>query len=103
MEPDDIKSMIVSDHTHIAGNICVRGKTSITPLCILGLKYFITITDEDIQIGCEFHSIEEWNNFTDKQILEMDDEESLVEWKKNKEMILMVAAAHQKGCLKPNT
>ena len=54
-------------------------------------KYYTTIlVGIKIHIGCECHTIEQWENFTDKEISEMDDG-ALDWWKKWKEVILKVA------------
>ena len=54
-------------------------------------KYITTIlVNVRITIGCQNHTILEWENFTDKEISEMDDG-ALDWWKKWKEVILEVA------------
>lgn len=51
-------------------------------------KYIVNIVKEIgvIQIGCENHTYEEWFNFTDEEISEMD-EGALEWWNKHKEII----------------
>ena len=51
------------------------------------LDYNITYTKDILQIGCKNYSIEEWENFTDEEIDEMEKGESLAFWKKNKKYI----------------
>ena len=41
-------------------------------------KYLVTYTTRVLQIGCEKHSIEEWKNFDDETISEMDS--GALEW-----------------------
>jgi uncharacterized protein YjbI with pentapeptide repeats len=54
-------------------------------------KYDITIlVDVRIHIGCQNHTVEQWENFTDEEISEMDDG-ALEWWKEWKEVILKVA------------
>jgi len=64
------------------------------PMQIIGLKYFILITKEQIKIGCEIHKAEEWGNFDDKRILEMEGKEALSWWRKNKELIFKLHKVH---------
>ena len=66
------------------------------PMQIIGLKYFILITKEQIKIGCEVHKAEEWKKFDDKRILEMDGKEALVWWKDNKKFVLDCHKKHIK-------
>ena len=66
------------------------------PIQILGLKYFVLITKEQIKIGCEFHKATEWKEFKDKRIIEMDGKEALKWWKKHKDLILK---AHELHCI----
>ena len=58
------------------------------PVQILGLKYFVLITKEQIKIGCELHKATEWQEFDDKRIIEMDGKEALKWWKEHKDLIL---------------
>ena len=53
-------------------------------------KYNITYTFDRLQIGCENHGISEWWEFDDKRILEMDGDEALKFWRKNKELIKQI-------------
>ena len=53
-------------------------------------KYCITYTSEILQIGCQRHTIEEWRNFTNKSILEMDGKRALEWWNKWKQIIMQI-------------
>lgn len=54
-------------------------------------KYYITIlVGIKIHIGCQNHTVEQWENFTDEEISKMDDA-ALEWWKEWKEVILKVA------------
>jgi hypothetical protein len=64
-----------------------------TPLQIGGLKWFVTILDAHMQIGCQLHSLEEWEAFDDRQIAEMDGRDALRFWRENKSMLLGFARA----------
>ena len=49
--------------------------------------YDITITPNFIRIGCEFHTKEEWWNFTDREIEAMDGVKAVLFWKKWKPIL----------------
>lgn len=51
-------------------------------------EYNVTYVNTHIQIGCQFHTIEEWENFTDHDILLMDGGYALRFWRKNKDQII---------------
>ena len=74
----------------VYGNARVFGdaRVSITPICVTGLGYNVTITDDHICIGCEFHSITDWASFDDRRILEMDGKNALTFWRKHGHYIL---------------
>ncbi len=62
-----------------------------------GLKVFhggewIAYITEKIRIGCQHHSIVEWENFTDDEIDQMAGG-ALDYWRENKEIILMIAGS----------
>jgi len=69
------------------------------PIQILGLKYFVFITLEQIKIGCELHKATEWKDFDDKRIIGMDEKKGLEWWKEHKDLILKVHEVHK---LTPN-
>ena len=45
------------------------------------------ITKGQIRIGCQFHDLEKWKNFTDLEIKKMDSR-ALDVWKNNKDLII---------------
>ena len=57
---------------------------------ITGAKYNITITPKYIKIGCQHHTKEEWWNFTDREILEMDGKEGIKWWTKWKPILRFI-------------
>ena len=68
------------------------------PLQILGLRYFVFITQEQIKIGCELHKVKEWKKFDNETILRMDGKEGLMWWKANKKFIFECHKKHtEKG------
>jgi uncharacterized protein YjbI with pentapeptide repeats len=64
------------------------------PMQIIGIGYFVLITKEHIKIGCECHKVEEWKEFDDKRILEMDGKTALKWWRDNKEFVLNCHEKH---------
>ena len=66
-----------------------------SPIQILGLKWFILITKQNIKIGCELHKAEEWFKFTDEEISEMHSD-ALAWWTENKEIIKKLWENHCK-------
>ena len=44
-------------------------------------QYNITILPNTIKIGCQFHKKEDWWNFTDREIIEMDGKSALEWWR----------------------
>ena len=52
--------------------------------------YIVTIYKEIIQIGCQNHSISEWENFDDNYIKRMD-VNALEWWRENKDIVLTLA------------
>lgn len=55
--------------------------------------YLVTYTSEVMQIGCKNHSLEDWWNFSDVQILKMDGKEALRWWRKWKPLLQQIIAA----------
>ena len=43
------------------------------PVFIYGLKWFVTVTNEFLTIGCQRHTHAEWEAFSDEQISDMDE------------------------------
>jgi len=68
----------------------VRGSVKATKNPInLQVYYNITITDEHIIIGCQCHTYQEWLNFTNDEINQMDIK-ALEFWKKYKNIVLEI-------------
>jgi len=65
------------------------------PIQISNLYWPVTIWDNHMQIGCEFHSHEEWEKFDDERIKDMDDHatEFWIEWKTT---LLGICEKHRK-------
>src|SRR5258705_316842 len=55
----------VSGNAKVFGNAEVSGDASKTPICLSGLNWHVTITDNHIRIGCQFHTIVDWEKFED--------------------------------------
>ena len=65
------------------------------PIQIINLTYFVMITKQHIEIGCELHKAEEWFNFDDNSIAKMDDN-ALAWWKVYKPIIKSLWEEHCK-------
>lgn len=59
------------------------------PVIINTEYYSIVKCKAYIKIGCETHTPEEWREFNDTQIQEMDGEKALLFWKKYKTLVLL--------------
>lgn len=53
--------------------------------------YTVRFIEDRIYIGCQKHTIEEWDAFSYEEIDEMDYDESIHFWRKNKDFILSLA------------
>ena len=70
----------------------LRGeKLKSIPVFIYGLKWFVTVTNEFLTIGCQRHTHAEWAAFSDEQISDMD-EGALNFWQMWKPSLLSVCA-----------
>ena len=61
------------------------------PVQVYGLLWLVTILDAHMQIGCELHSLAEWQTFDDARICAMDGRDALRFWRDNKEALLSLA------------
>ena len=85
----------VSGNARVYGDAWVYGDARVSPIVITGLNYIVTITDKHIKIGCEFHLINEWQDFSDKDILKMYGKSALTFWREHKSAVLSIAAIHE--------
>ena len=67
----------VGDNARVSGNVKVSKE-----VIVLGnaFHYYITITDNYIQIDCKQYLKSEWLQFTDEEILKMDGKKALKFW-----------------------
>ena len=67
----------VGDNARVSGNVKVSKE-----VIVLGnaFHYYITITDNYIQIDCKQYLKSEWLQFTDEEILKMDGKRALKFW-----------------------
>ena len=63
------------------------------PIQISGLEWPVIIWDAHMQIGCEFHSHEEWRGFSDDKWLEMGSKEAL--YLKREQFPMLIALCDQ--------
>jgi hypothetical protein len=62
-----------------------------TPLQVLGLTWDVLIFDQHMKIGCQFHSLRDWQGFDDRRILEMSGRQALEFWNANKDALFALA------------
>ena len=63
-------------------------KISKAPIEISDLLYRVFILEKHMQIGCELHTIADWQAFDDRRIAEMDGKDALKFWRENKAKLL---------------
>jgi uncharacterized protein YjbI with pentapeptide repeats len=62
------------------------------PIQLYGLLWSVTFLDAHMQIGCELHSLADWQSFDDARIVQMD-RQALRFWRDHKEALLSLARA----------
>ena len=67
------------------------------PLQLYGLDYSVTILDAHMQIGCELHSLAEWEAFDNERIAKMDGTRSRRFWDANRDALLALARADNRS------
>ena len=82
------------DGANLDGADLYGEKISKTPLSVVGLRYWCLISDGFMRLGCKHFTHDEWANFSDSEISEMDDE-ALEFWKQWKAPLLAMCAAHK--------
>jgi len=65
-----------------------------TPLSVVGLHYWCLISDGYMRLGCKRFTHDEWANFTDDEISNMDSY-ALEFWKQWKAPLLAMCSAHK--------
>jgi pentapeptide repeat protein len=63
------------------------------PLQLSGLTWMVYILDQHMQIGCELHSLADWQSFDDRRIGAMDGRDALRFWRDHKDSLLSLAKA----------
>jgi len=61
------------------------------PVQVYGLLWLVTILDAHMQIGCELHSLAEWQTFDDARICAMNGRDALRFWRAHKDALLALA------------
>jgi uncharacterized protein YjbI with pentapeptide repeats len=61
------------------------------PIQLYGLTWPVTVLDAHMQIGCQFHSLHDWEQFDDSVIAAMDGRGALRFWRANKDALLGLA------------
>ncbi len=57
-------------------------------LHVWGLYWPVLILDEYMQIGCQVHSVREWETFSEGEIIQMDGKNALRFWRNHKQMLM---------------
>ena len=86
--------LYITGFIHSGGNIryksiSIFGKPT-TVFIQMKLFYTVIITDSEMEIGCELHTINEWRGFTDNDILKMDGKNALRFWNEHKKRIFAI-------------
>jgi uncharacterized protein YjbI with pentapeptide repeats len=63
------------------------------PKQFLGLKYPVFFFKTHVKIGCEIHSLEEWEDFSDDEISDMDTV-ALQWWNRKKRYVIAMGKDH---------
>ncbi|MGN6518703.1 MAG: hypothetical protein ACTHK2_04680, partial [Dokdonella sp.] len=74
--------------TSVGGYPC-----SMAPINLELAPYWVTITDTHMNIGCQWHSLAEWEAFDDRRIAEMDGRNAVRWWAENKATLMTMARA----------
>ena len=66
-----------------------------TPIQLQGIgPWPVMIFDQHMKIGCQFHSLAEWEAFDNREIIAMDGRDAAKFWATNKDLLLGLARAH---------
>ena len=66
----------------------------ISPITLTGLRWWILVSDDYLEIGCQRHTHAEWADFNDDAIAAMDSS-ALAFWRVWKEPLLAMCASHK--------
>ena len=68
------KNLSQSGNAWVCGNAEVYGNAEVAKFCITvrTSKYYCTISDKHMAIGCKNYTFSEWENFTEEEIRKMD-------------------------------
>jgi carbonic anhydrase/acetyltransferase-like protein (isoleucine patch superfamily) len=80
----------------VSGGAQVSGEASISPICISGFRWTVTLTDKHMRIECQFHEVEAWGSFTNEEIVRMDRNNALNLWQEHRDWLMTQARAHAK-------
>jgi hypothetical protein len=67
------------------------------PIQLYGLFWSVTILDAHMQIGCELHSLADWQTFDDERICEMSGKDALRFWRSHKDALLSLARSAERS------
>ena len=78
------------------GGAKIRDEITVSksPIQVSGLEWDVTIWDNHMQIGCEFHSHEEWRGFTAKEWMRMGGKPALIMQRDHFPALIMLCDQH---------
>jgi predicted acyltransferase (DUF342 family) len=79
--------LIVGDSLDVGQFKTIMGVATTSCILISSRRYIIAL-DTHLKIGCEFHTYNEWRNFTERELLAMADKDSVKWFKENKNWLL---------------
>ena len=79
-----------SNCSHCSGILIWKGEKTSRLIAINGLKWPIATDGKSIQIGCQNHTVEEWESFNDTRISRMSDG-ALDFWQQFKPTVIAMA------------
>ena len=74
----------------------------IPPMSVYGLRWPVHVSDARMQIGCQRHTHEQWENFTDTQIDGMH-QDALSFWKAHRNVLLAMCKARRTAAAEKET
>jgi hypothetical protein len=86
----------VSGNARVSGDARVYDNARVSPINVRGMFYNVTIIDAYMKIGCEKHTFDQWEEYDDRRILEMDGKSALKFWKENKTILMAMCRNHEK-------
>ena len=92
--PEGLKSVDLSnDEMCLRKILALHEKIPEGAIVILGFDYPVIIRDGNITCGCETRTIQEWADFSQRDLAAMEGSKSARFWRKCRDVVLMAARA----------